>query len=533
MSIRTQPSTSSLSSYPAIQPFGNDSPNGTISRDFCNSFWGDGDEGPNALFTRMRSAVKTSEGLRNFWSERAALEEEFGKRLSILARTTIGVEETGELLNSLQTLVVETQRQATTHIQLASNIRKELLTPLANFHDRQLERKRSVQTPIEKKFKTKQSQVSYVARAQEKYEGDCVRIKAYRQQAAILQGQELDKLQVKLRRALETVRANEKDYSNFARGLSEMSVEWETDWKWFCDDCQDMEEERMELMKDNIWNYANMISTVCVSDDESCEKIRTALDQLEPDRDLDAFVEVHGTGNRVTDLSVIAPRDSQRQSSSNTSPTAYRTVHYRRVSRKPGPVYQNASDLAQPRVVQDSISKLDDRTNGIDGHGAQPARQQDGYEQNIRHNAPVQAPVQRTGSQTLTDSSSHPDHTATNGVVASTSMPELQKNRPRRTVSVRRQSQPLPAIPGSRGQEPPLPTHPPIPVTDAGNKILFLVKALYDYKATIDEEFDFQVGDIIAVTQTPDDGWWSGELLDEARREPGRHIFPSNYVCLF
>ena len=25
-------------------------------------------------------------------------------------------------------------------------------------------------------------------------------------------------------------------------------------------------------------------------------------------------------------------------------------------------------------------------------------------------------------------------------------------------------------------------------------------------------EFDFQAGDIIAVTSTPDDGWWSGKL---------------------
>ena len=59
------------------------------------------------------------------------------------------------------------------------------------------------------------------------------------------------------------------------------------------------------------------------------------------------------------------------------------------------------------------------------------------------------------------------------------------------------------------------------------------VKALYDYTATIDEEFDFQAGDVIAVTATPDDGWWSGELLDEARRVEGRNVFPSNFVCLF
>lgn len=95
---------------------------------------------------------------------------------------------------------------------------------------------------------------------------------------------------------------------------------------------------------------------------------------------------------------------------------------------------------------------------------------------------------------------------------------------------------------------------PPAQVTEDGSNVLFygrflfililgeqtylcflcdVVKALYDYSATIDEEFDFQAGDIIAVTATPEDGWWSGELLDEARRQKGRHVFPSNFVCLF
>lgn len=64
--------------------------------------------------------------------------------------------------------------------------------------------------------------------------------------------------------------------------------------------------------------------------------------------------------------------------------------------------------------------------------------------------------------------------------------------------------------------------------------ILFqLVKAMYDYKATIDEEFDFTNGDVIAVTSTPEDGWWTGMLLDDTRRVPGRSVFPSNFVCLF
>ena len=98
-------------------------------------------------------------------------------------------------------------------------------------------------------------------------------------------------------------------------------------------------------------------------------------------------------------------------------------------------------------------------------------------------------------------------------------------------------------------QRSPSPVPPPQPTEDF-NRILFygklsifsiiccfliirLVKALYDYSATIEEEFDFQAGDIIAVTATPDDGWWSGELLDENRRQKGRNVFPSNFVCLF
>lgn len=59
------------------------------------------------------------------------------------------------------------------------------------------------------------------------------------------------------------------------------------------------------------------------------------------------------------------------------------------------------------------------------------------------------------------------------------------------------------------------------------------VKALYNYTATTPEEFDFQTDDIIAVTATPDDGWWSGVLLDDTRRVTGRTVFPSNFVCLF
>lgn len=58
------------------------------------------------------------------------------------------------------------------------------------------------------------------------------------------------------------------------------------------------------------------------------------------------------------------------------------------------------------------------------------------------------------------------------------------------------------------------------------------VQASSDFMATTEEDMDFHAGDIIGVTSTSTDGWWSGELSDEARRRKGRHVFPCNFVKL-
>jgi hypothetical protein len=145
-----------------------------------------------------------------------------------------------------------------------------LEAPTTAFHARQLQHKKIHQSGIEKEFKTKQTQESYVTKAREKYEQDCVRINSFTAQASLVQGKDLEKVILKLERTQQTVQTNEREFSNFAKALAETVQKWEQDWKIFCDSCQDMEESRMEFMKDNLWCYANAISTVCVSDDEVC-----------------------------------------------------------------------------------------------------------------------------------------------------------------------------------------------------------------------------------------------------------------------
>ncbi|KAH0588459.1 hypothetical protein H2248_004299 [Termitomyces sp. 'cryptogamus'] len=509
MAVRAQASTTSLSQYASVSATATDPFYGGISRDFCNSFWGPGDDGVNILFSRMRGATKTTDDLRHFWSERAVIEEQYAKSLATLSKLHLGGEEIGDLRQSLDTLRLETENQAASHSQLASAIRTNLESPTSLMHAKQVNHRRNVQAAVEKKFKAKQTQESYVAKAKEKYDADCQRIQSYTHQCASLQGKELERVQMKLRRTQQTIQANEMDFEKFTQDLLDMMPGWEADWKDFCDTCQDLEEDRLEFMKDTLWSYANEVSTLCVNDDLSCERIRTVLDQLEAERDVENFVIKYGTGNLISNPASFVPYNPHDGTAPQEPRPITRAATFKRISRRVVPHYPNSVDNsgpqngAEPSSLESNIwaQPPSNRLHGIDNNDT------------LHLNGPP-------GALPSIDPPLPPQPT----------LPPADINPPRNNNRI---SAPLPIPNNQSSEQPRIPTHPPTTDAHETGGILFYVKALYDYTATIDEEFDFQTGDVIAVTATPDDGWWSGELLDEARREEGRHIFPSNFVCLF
>lgn len=184
----------------------------------------------------------------------------------------------------MDTLRIETEAQSQNHLKLATQIRAELESMTAQFHQKQINHRRNIQAPLERKFKDKQIQESYVKKSREKYESDCLRIRSYSQQTTYMTGTDLQKVQQKLARTKQTMQGNERDYSKFTNDLLELVPIWEKEWKEFCDSCQDLEEERLDFMKDILWTYANAVSTVCVADDQVARDIATnsTLCLLEP-----------------------------------------------------------------------------------------------------------------------------------------------------------------------------------------------------------------------------------------------------------
>ncbi|KAG8914244.1 hypothetical protein FRC00_000243 [Tulasnella sp. 408] len=428
-------------------------PNQTSS-DFCNSFWGRGDRGVEVLFDRMHGAARTMEEVQGFWRKRIAIEEEYATKLAELATLPLGKDEIGDLRVALDTVRAETKAQASRHLTFVQTMKQELEQPSENFISKQETHKKAFSAPIERLYKEKQIQEKYVEKARTKYESDRASINLYAAQSAQLQGKELDEIQTKLERVHKTAQANEIDYQKFANMLGDTC---KLDSPSIKKQCQALEEERINFIKDNVWTYANGVSTVCVSDDESCEKIRVHLEQVEVEEEVENFVKHYGTGPIILEPGLFIPH-------SLSSPPGRPKQKVSTFVRSPVIV-----PLAGPALAGNSL----DASNQATKHPVDPSDRI----------AQALDALKKAGWVTR------------NGVGSISSKPAQ--------------------------------------FTDNDAKVLFYVKALYDYKATTTEEFDLQPGDIIAVTATPDDGWWSGMLLDETRRIPGRTVFPSNFVCLY
>ncbi|KAH9208361.1 hypothetical protein DL95DRAFT_527440 [Leptodontidium sp. 2 PMI_412] len=273
----------------------------SVSMSFANNFWGKDDAGVDPLMQRMHNAKQTCDELKSFYTARAALEDEYARKLLSLSRKPLGSQEAGTLRASLDVLRGEVEQMGKSHQNIASQMKTELEEPLAAFAGAMKERRKIVQGGIEKVLKVKIQQTQLVNKTRDKYEQECLKIKGYLAQGHMVMGQEERKNKAKLEKTQINLATSNTEYENAVKALEETTGRWNRDWKAAADKFQDLEEERLDFMKSSLWSFANIASTVCVSDDASCEKVRLSLENCEVEKDIASFIKERGTGQEIPD----------------------------------------------------------------------------------------------------------------------------------------------------------------------------------------------------------------------------------------
>ncbi|PYH43323.1 formin-binding protein HOF1 [Aspergillus saccharolyticus JOP 1030-1] len=273
----------------------------TVAMSFANNFWGKDDAGVGPMMDRMHNAKTSCDELKTFYNIRAAIEDEYARKLLALCRKPLGSTEIGSLRASFDTVRGETEAIAKAHAAISTQMKRELEEPLVAFAGGSKERRKIIQNGIERLLKTKIQQTHVVNKTRDRYEQDCLRIKGYLAQGHMVMGQEERKNKAKLEKTQIQLASSSSEYEAAIKILEETTGRWNKEWKSACDKFQDLEEERLDFTKSSLWTYANIASTVCVSDDASCEKIRLSLEDCEVEKDIINFIKERGTGQDIPD----------------------------------------------------------------------------------------------------------------------------------------------------------------------------------------------------------------------------------------
>ncbi|KAJ5005701.1 hypothetical protein K4K57_011611 [Colletotrichum sp. SAR 10_99] len=249
----------------------------------------------------MAAAKQTCDELKAFYSARASIEDEYARKLLSLCRKSLGSQEMGSLKNSLDTVRGEVESMGKQHQNIAAQMKTELEEPLAAFAGAMKERRKIVQNGIEKILKTKIQQTQHVNKTRDRFEQECLKIKGYLAQGHMVMGQEERKNKAKLEKTQISVATSNTEYENAVKALEDTTARWNREWKAAADKFQDLEEERLDFTKSSLWTFANVSSTVCVSDDASCEKIRLSLEKMDVETDIVGFIKERGTGQEIPD----------------------------------------------------------------------------------------------------------------------------------------------------------------------------------------------------------------------------------------
>ena len=145
--------------------------------------------------------------------------------------------EAGTLRASLDVMRGEVESMAKSHQNIAAQMKSELEEPLTAFAGGMKERRKIVQTGIEKLFKTKQQQTQAVNKSRDRYEQDCLKIKGYLAQGHMVMGQEERKNKAKMEKTQIQLATTSNEYEAAAKILEETTGRWNRDWKAACDVC--------------------------------------------------------------------------------------------------------------------------------------------------------------------------------------------------------------------------------------------------------------------------------------------------------
>ncbi|XP_029946405.1 proline-serine-threonine phosphatase-interacting protein 1-like [Salarias fasciatus] len=348
---------------------------------FKDAFWGPDftcHAGYDAIIQRLREGRQMCKDMEELLKMRASAEEKYGKELVSIARKAGGNTEISTLRASFEQLKTQIENVGNFHIQL-SDILKEEVKKIETFREHQKEQRKKFESIMEKVQKKKVSFFKKTMESKKNYE---------------LRGKEADeaehgaektnfsckipeKTRLRIKHCRQAANEAEKLYFNNIVQLDYLRRDWEETHRSTCEVFQQLEGDRISMLRCALWNHCNHFSMQCVRDDESFEEVRKVLEHCDMITDNNCFIEKRSTGSKPPEPIVFESYNQAGTLSGTNGPaqsewTGDTTTRRYSDSQLGSPVINNTNSAQARRSTLTSIVE-----NSDEGYAPLPCFQQE------------------------------------------------------------------------------------------------------------------------------------------------------------